>query len=190
MRYTEAREIIAEAAMALQDILNEDIFDLESAKASRRKVNAAEKRSYDISSRSPNFAARRKAARNAYEKELKRHRKMGSSDTMYHHDPKTGGFRKGESLPKGSAKAAALDAERVRGTKVSPKHKKALVKAAKKHGGIVASSRKEHDGPALHSDALVTGKPRKTESGKRSKRVAAPNQYVKWRRDNDPTYNY
>ena len=183
MRYTEARQIIAEAAMALQDILNEDIFDLESAKISRKKVSRANIKALKAGKHTSKAY---KTANREYHKQQMRHQQMGSSDTMYHHDPKTGGFSKGETLPKGSAKGAVGDAGRIRGTKVSPEHKAALIGAAKKYGGVVASSQKgkydrkkiQHADP-LHRDAVVTGKPRKTRSGKTSGRVTAPNQMVK-----------
>lgn len=78
--------------------------------------------------------------RDAMDAEEKRHTEMGSSDTIFKHNPETGGFDPVGELPKGSARAAAEQGQRFRGSKMTKKQASGLRQAAKRHGGIVASA--------------------------------------------------
>ena len=149
-----------ELGIDVEELLSEDVFDLESAKVSRKRVKkariAADKvRPYPMPGH---------PVRDAMDAEEKRHKEMGSSDTIFKHNPVTGGFDGVGELPKGAAQAAAGQGQRhSSGSKMSKKQASGLRKAAKKHGGIVASARWED--PEVDPLDMDTVIPKKRRTG-------------------------
>lgn len=171
MNYRTARAILAEAI----EQLDEDVYgDIESAKIARRRVRRARPTSYYP----PDHPARKAEA----DAEAM-HKKMGSSDKIYTYDKPTKKFKVTGRLPKGAAQAAASQGNRLfknnpeqNPNAMTKKHEKALLKASRKSGGIVASPK--WTDPAidpLHRDVVV-GK-RKDKSGRITKRSQNARDY-------------
>jgi hypothetical protein len=139
--FTIIDALCEELGINVEDLLNEDVFDLESGKISRKRVLAARKGERKAEKKANTyFLPQEHPARQAAKDELKRHTEMGASDTIYKHDAATGGFKASGKLPKGSAQAAASQGQRFGGDKMTAAQASGLKRAAKKHGGLVASA--------------------------------------------------
>lgn len=151
-----------ELGIDAEDLLNEDVFDLESGKISRKKVRDARKNEMKVA-RKANvpYLDKGDPARQAAEVEQERHQEMGSSDTIYKHDPATGGFKASGKLPKGAAQAAVSQGQRFGGDRMTAAQASGLKRAAKKHGGLVASPNWEDpEVDPLDMDTVVSSKPK------------------------------
>ena len=149
-----------ELGIDVEDLLNEDVFDLQSGKISRKRVLAARSGERKAEKKAKTYTLPQgHPARQAAEDEMKRHTEMGASDTIYKHDAATGGFKASGELPKGSAQAAASQGQRFGGDRMSTTQARALRQAAKKHGGLVASAGwDDPDIDPLRMDTVVSAK--------------------------------
>lgn len=179
MRYDIARAILAEAI----EQLDEDVYgDIESAKIGRRRVRKARENAYKHAgdfyrgSLSPDHPARK-----AEDRAEAMHKKRGSSDKIYTYDKPTKKFKVTGRLPKGAAQAAASQGNRIFKNKPSQnpnpmtkKHEKALLKASRKSGGIVASPKwTDPNTDPLDMDVVV--RKRKGKSGM----ITKPSRYAR-----------
>ena len=174
MRYETARQILAEAI----ELLNEDVYgDIESAKIGRRRVRKARENigkhrdvPGHVSLSSPDHPLRK-----AEDRAEAMHKKRGSSDKIYTYNKPTKKFKVTGKLPKGAAIAAASQGNRLSQSgkfKMTPEHEKALLKASKKSGGIVASpSWTDPSTDSLSMDVVV--RKRRAKGGKITKRSEA-----------------
>lgn len=151
-----------ELGINVEDLLNEDVFDLESGKISRKRVLAARKGERKAEKKEGTyFLPKEHPARQAAEDELKRHTEMGASDTIYTHDAPTGGFKAVGELPKGAAQAAASQGQRFSRDRMTDAQASGLRGAAEKHGGLVASAGWEDpEVDPMDMDTVVRRKPK------------------------------
>ena len=83
--------------------------------------------------------------------------------TIYKHDAATGEFKASGKLPKGAAQAAVSQGQRFGGDKMTDTQARGLKRAAKKHGGLVASA--GWDDPEVDPLDMDTIVPRKPKPG-------------------------
>jgi len=157
------------------EALLEMAFTLDAAKASRKRIRAADKERTKAERKAKTyFLPSDHPAEKKYDAELARHQEQGSSDTIHGHDPATGEFPKVGELPKGSARKIVDQGNRAGRVKMSGKRVEAIRAAAEKHGGIVAS--RDYDDPEVDprdQDTVVPSKPRTGDA------ITKPNRYAR-----------